>query len=95
MREPASPSRAAIHISTPPGIMKSQGKRTMMKNLALAASIMMLVAFSGQAFAATATPDAQHQTQVTGLSTFAAFDQAATADEPDMHRYFGGPKSND
>jgi hypothetical protein len=36
--------------------MKQQGNRTMMKSFALAASMTMLVAISGQAFAATDGP---------------------------------------
>jgi hypothetical protein len=69
----------------------------MMKNLTLAASIMMLVAFSEQAFARTDAPHARHQTQMSELSAFNAFDQmtAPSAAESNTHRYEGGPKSND
>ena len=69
----------------------------MMKNLTLAASMMMLVALSGQAFARTATPDMRQQAQMTDHSAFGAFDQmtAQPAAAVDAHRYEGGPKSND
>jgi hypothetical protein len=51
-----------------------------MKNLALAASVMMLVAISGQAFAKTAAQNARDWSETTGASdrqaasTFDAFD---------------------
>jgi len=69
----------------------------MMKDLTLAASIMMLVAFSGQAFARTDAPKARHRPQMADLSAFNAFDQvtAPSAARSNMHRYEGGPKSND
>jgi hypothetical protein len=69
----------------------------MIKNLTLAASMMMLVALSGQAFARTDAPHARHQSQMTDLSAFNAFDQvtAPSAAESNTHRYEGGPKSND
>jgi hypothetical protein len=75
----------------------------MMKNLALTASIIMLVAISGQAFAratgsnarywpeAAGTPDQQ---AVRAYNAFAPA-MAAPAVEPNTHRYEGGPKSND
>jgi hypothetical protein len=83
--------------------MKQQGNRTMMKNFALAASMTMLVAISGQAFASTAAPNARYWTEATGpsdqqvVNAFDAFDpgMATQTDEPDAHRYHGGPKSND
>ena len=75
----------------------------MTKNLALAASIAMLVAISGQAFAGTAAPNARHRAEATGLSdrqvvhAFNAFDPAMATQtvEPNAHRYHGGPKYND
>ena len=75
----------------------------MTKNLALAASIAMLVAISGQAFAGTAAPNARHRAEATGLSdqqavnTFNAFDpeMATQTVEPNAHPYHGGPKYND
>jgi hypothetical protein len=85
------------------GIVKQEGKRNMMKNLALAASITMLVVISGEAFAATA-PNARYWSETTGPSdrqqtadAFNAFDMALATqtDESDAHRYHGGPKSND
>ena len=75
----------------------------MTRNLALAASTMMLAAISGQAFAGTAAPNARHRAEATGLSdrqvvhAFNAFDPAMATQtvEPNAHRYHGGPKSND
>jgi hypothetical protein len=75
----------------------------MTKNLALAASIVMLVGISGQALAATA-PNARYSSAAAGPSdrqqavyAFDAFDQAMAPQtvEPDAHRYQGGPKYND
>jgi len=74
----------------------------MRKNLALAASIMMLVAISGQAFAGTAAPKARYWPKVTDPSdrqlrqAFNAFDPAMVTEmvEPNAHPYHGGPKSN-
>jgi hypothetical protein len=65
--------------------------------LPVAALTMMLVAFSGQAFARTAAPDTQQQPQAAYLFAVNSWDQAtapSTADV-DTHRYTGGPKSND
>ena len=75
----------------------------MMRNLALAASVMTLIAISGQAFADTAPPSEPHWSEATGASdgqaadVFNAFDAtgATQADEPNAYRYHGGPKSND
>jgi hypothetical protein len=75
----------------------------MTKNLALAASVMMLVAISGQAFAQTAAPNARYWPEATGpsdrqtASAFNAFDSmtATQTDEPNAYRYHGGPKYND
>jgi hypothetical protein len=73
----------------------------MTKILPLAASMMMLVAVSGQAFARTSAPNTwhqhQHQHQVTDLSAYGAFDQMPPiqASTFNTHRYEGGPKSND
>jgi hypothetical protein len=74
-----------------------------MKNLALAASIMMLIAISGQAFAKTAAQNARDWSESTGPSdrqagnAYNAFDStmAPQADEPNAYRYHGGPKYND
>ena len=71
----------------------------MMKSFALAASMTMLVAISGQAFAATDTPNARYRPEATGPSdqqVLNAFDSAMATqtDEPNAHRYCGGPKSN-
>jgi hypothetical protein len=81
----------------------TQGKRAMTKNLALAASITMLIAISGQAFADTASTNARYWSNATDSSdrqvvnAFNAFDPAMAAQtaEPNAYRYHGGPKSND
>jgi len=64
----------------------------MTKNLALAASMVMLMTISGQAFAETAAPSDQHAVYASN-----AFDRAAAtdADATDAYRYHGGPKYND
>ena len=75
----------------------------MTKNLALAASIMMLVAISGQAFAGTAAPKARYWPKATApsdreaVSAFNPYDRAMATQtaEPNAYRYHGGPKSND
>jgi hypothetical protein len=81
----------------------TQGKRAMTKNLALAASITMLITISGQAFADTASPNGRYWSNATDSSdrqvvnAFNAFDPAMAAQtaEPNAYRYHGGPKSND
>jgi hypothetical protein len=75
----------------------------MIKNLVLAASMTMLITLSGQALAATATPNARHLPEATARSdremvpSRNAFDSAMApqTDEPNAHRYHGGPKYND
>jgi hypothetical protein len=64
----------------------------MTKNLALAASMVMLMTISGQAFAETATPSDQQ-----AVYTLNAFDRAAATDTDatNAYRYHGGPKYND
>jgi hypothetical protein len=83
------------------GDLTRQGNR-IMKSLALAASVMMLVAISGQAFAKTAAQNARDWSETTGPSNrqtanaYDAFDSTmATPDEPNAYRYHGGPKYND
>ena len=72
----------------------------MMKNLALAASIIAMAAVSGQAFArATGSnthygPEAAISSDQQLVPAYDAFDYQATA-EPDASRYHGGPKYND
>jgi hypothetical protein len=91
-----------LRISRRSGILTQQGNRTMTKNLALAASIMMLVAISGQVFAGTAAPKARYWPKATdpsdrqAVSAFNAYDRAVATEtvEPNAHRYYGGPKSN-
>jgi hypothetical protein len=91
-----------MRISGAMGHLTRQGNRVM-KNLALAASVMVLVAISGQAFAKTATQNARDWSETTSPSdpqaayAYDAFDStlAAQPDEPDAYRYHGGPKYND
>jgi hypothetical protein len=72
-----------------------------MKNLALAASVVVLVAISGQAFAKTAAQNARDWSSgPSGRQTANAYDAfdstiAAQPDESDAYRYHGGPKYND
>jgi hypothetical protein len=87
-------------ISRRSGILGRKGNRAMTKNLALAASIMMLATISGQALAAA--PKAPHWPETTASSgqqmakAFNAFEPAiATQTAPNAHRYHGGPKYND
>jgi hypothetical protein len=75
----------------------------MTKNLAFAASIMMLATISGQALAGTVAPKAQYWRAATGRSdhqamrAFNAIDlpMAPQTIEPNAHPYHGGPKYND
>ena len=75
----------------------------MTRNLALAASIIMLVAISGQAFARATGPNTRYWPEAASSSdqqavaAFNAFDPAMAAPtvEPTAHRYEGGPKTND
>jgi hypothetical protein len=91
-----------LRISRRSGVLTQQGNRTMTKNLTLAASIMMLVAISGQVFAGTAAPKARYWPKATdpsdrqAVSAFNAYDRAVATEtvEPNAHRYYGGPKSN-
>jgi hypothetical protein len=77
--------------------MKDEGKRAMKKTITLAASMMVLVAISGQASAGTATTDAWHRAHASANPTVMhAYDAVTpTAAEPNAHRYHGGPKVND
>jgi hypothetical protein len=71
------------------------------KNLALAASIAMLVASSGYSSARAAgsythRPIAtNHRSDQQVGQAFNAFYPATQTVEPNAHRYHGGPKSND
>ena len=74
----------------------------MMKTLALTASIIAMVAISGQAFARATGSNARYVPQAVNSSdqqlvpAYDAFDyQATQTAEPDAHRYHGGPKYND
>jgi hypothetical protein len=64
-----------------------------MKNhkLALAASVMLLVAISGRAFAATAKP---HRLSEASRASHAAM-VMPVAEPINTHPYHGGPKVND
>ena len=69
----------------------------MMKNLALTASIIAMVAISGQAFARAAgsnaryLPEAANSSDQQVVPAYNAFDDQSTA----TYRYHGGPKGND
>jgi hypothetical protein len=72
----------------------------MTRKIILAASTMVLVAISGQAFAySVVAPNPAHQVTFEEQvpRAFTAFDRtsAPSAGEPDTYRYHGGPKSND
>jgi hypothetical protein len=93
-----------MRISQPSGILTQQGNETMMKNLALTASIIALVAISGQAFARATGSNTRYSPEATAASdrqvvgTFNAFDDPAMVTqivEPDAYTYHGGPKYND
>jgi hypothetical protein len=74
----------------------------MTKNLALAASITMLVAISGPALAGATAPKMRYWPTATDPSdrqvvrAFNAFDPAMATQtvDPNAHRYHGGPKSS-
>jgi hypothetical protein len=75
----------------------------MTKNIMLAASMMMLVAIPGQAFARAAGSTEQHGPEATRASAPQAMDSfhplepamATQAATPNTQHYHGGPKSND
>jgi hypothetical protein len=71
----------------------------MMKTITLAASMMVLVAISGQAFAGTATTAAwRHSQTSTNPQVMRAFNAVAVAPatvDANTHQYHGGPKVND
>ena len=64
----------------------------MTNKLALAASVVMLMTISGQAFAETAAPSDQQ-----AVYTPVAFDHTAATDRnaATAYHYHGGPKYND
>jgi hypothetical protein len=93
-----------MRISAPSGILYSQGNKTMIKNLALTASIIAMVAISGQAFARATGSNTRYLPEVATssdpqvVSAYDAFDNPAIAAqtvEADTYRYHGGPKYND
>jgi hypothetical protein len=61
-----------------------------MKKLALAASMLILMTISGQAFAETAASSNQQAASTAAFDRTIATDTAATA-----YQYHGGPKYND
>jgi hypothetical protein len=63
----------------------------------LAASMMVLVAISGQALAGTTAADARHRAHAsTSATAMHAYDAVVPAvAELNAHRYHGGPKVND
>ena len=69
----------------------------MTKTIISAASMMVLVAISGQALAGTTAADARHRAHASANPTaMHAYDAVAPATaEPNAHRYHGGPKVND
>ena len=75
----------------------------MIKNFALTASIIAMVAISGQAFARATGSNTRYLPEVATssdqvVSAYDAFDNPAMAAqmaEPDAYRYHGGPKYND
>ena len=74
----------------------------MIKNFALTASIIAMVAISGQAFARATGSNTRYLPEVATSSdqvvSAYAFDNppmAAQMVEPDAYRYHGGPKYND
>ena len=74
----------------------------MIKNLVLTASIIAMVAISGQAFARATGSNTQYWPEAVNSSAqqvvpaYDAFDyQATQTAEPDAYRYHGGPKYND
>jgi hypothetical protein len=67
----------------------------MTKTITLAASMMVLVAISGQASAGTATADAWHRAHASNPTAMRAYDAVPATAQPDAHRYHGGPKVND
>jgi hypothetical protein len=72
----------------------------MVRKIILAASTVVLVAISGQAFAySVVAPKPAHQVTFEEQvpRAFDAFDRtsARLAGEPDTYHYHGGPKSND
>jgi hypothetical protein len=77
--------------------MREKGKRVMMKTIALTASMMVLVAISGQALAGTTASDARHRAHASANPiAMRAYDAVTPATaQPNAHRYHGGPKVND
>ncbi len=69
----------------------------MMKKLALTASIITMVAISGQAFARATGSNTQYWPVAANSSDqqLVPANNATQTAEPDAYRYHGGPKYND
>ena len=71
----------------------------MMKTITFAASVIALVAISGQAFAGTATAAAWRHSQAStnpeAMRAFNAVAMTPTTVDANTHHYHGGPKVND
>ena len=71
----------------------------LVKSLALVTSMVLLTAIAGQAAARPAHPGMQHSNQAAMSSSEHQSPEttagAAMSNEAPMHRYMGGPKSND
>jgi hypothetical protein len=67
------------------------------KRLALAASLVLFAAISGSAAARTVTTGERQWTNATDASAEiqSSLFEPGTASGHDLHRYYGGPKSND
>ena len=66
----------------------------MMKTMTLAASMMVLVAISGQAFATPAA--SRHSQAAMNAQAMRAYNSVAPATvDANTHHYHGGPKVND
>jgi hypothetical protein len=100
MRDPSSHSYAPTRHILETGVMTQQRKQAMTtKDLALAASITMLVAISGLASASAAgsDPAATSRSNQQVRRAFNAYYPATATETVDnnKYRYHGGPKVND
>jgi hypothetical protein len=93
-----------MRISAASETLIQQGNKTMIKNFALTAAMIAMVAISGQAFARATGSNTRYVPEVVTssdqqvVSAYEPFDNPAMAAqmaEPDAYRYHGGPKYND
>jgi hypothetical protein len=93
-----------MRISAASETLIQQGNKTMIKNFALTAAMIAMVAISGQAFARATGSNTRYVPEVVTssdqqvVSAYDAFDNPAMAAQtvgPDAYRYHGGPKYND